>query len=256
MSKLVAIVTGASQGIGRATAVRLARDFSGLVLAARNGEALKEVAAEVKSNGAEPLAFALDLSIRKSAETLIKGTLDRFGRIDALLNISGAVPQIDLFEMTDEQWQAGLELKLHGARRLTILAWEALKASKGSVVLISGSAALDLKPGFAAVATVNAAIIALAKAFAEQGIKDGIQVNSVVPGPVMTGRRRSFIEKWAPAHGMTVEEATNKFPAEAGISRYGTPEEIAEVMAFLVSPGAKWLTGTSVRIDGGEIKGI
>jgi 3-oxoacyl-[acyl-carrier protein] reductase len=256
MPELVAVVTGASQGIGRATALRLAKDFSGLVLAARNGEALKEVAAEVKSSGAEPLAFGLDLSTRESAETLIKGTLDRFGRIDALLNIAGAVPQIDLFEMTDEQWRAGLELKLHGARRLTILAWEALKASKGSVVLISGSAALDPKPGFAAVATINAAIIALAKAFAEQGIKDGIQVNSVVPGPVMTGRRRSFMEKWAPAHGMTVEEATNKFPAEAGISRYGKPEEIAELMAFLVSPAAKWLTGTSVRIDGGEIKGI
>jgi 3-oxoacyl-[acyl-carrier protein] reductase len=256
MPESVAVVTGASQGIGRATALRLAKDFSALVLAARDGKALQEVAAEVKSSGAEPLAFALDLGIRESAETLIKGTLDRFGRIDALLNIAGAVPQIDLFEMTDEQWRAGLELKLHGARRLTILAWEALKASQGSVVLISGSAALDPKPGFAAVATINAAIIALAKAFSEQGIKDGIQVNSVVPGPVMTGRRRSFIEKWAPAHGMTPEEATKKFPEEAGISRYGQPEEIAELMAFLVSPGAKWLTGTSVRIDGGEIKGI
>jgi NAD(P)-dependent dehydrogenase (short-subunit alcohol dehydrogenase family) len=256
MAKLVAVVTGASQGIGRATALRLAKDFSALVLIARNGEALKEVAAEVKSSGADPLAFALDLSVRESAETLIKGTLDRFGRIDALLNIAGAVPQIDLFEMTDEQWQSGLELKLHGARRLTILAWEALKASKGSVVLISGSAALDPKPGFAAVATINAAIIALAKAFAEQGIKDGIQVNSVVPGPVMTDRRKSFMGKWAPAHGMTVEETTKKFPAEAGISRYGTPEEVADLIAFLVSPAAKWLTGTSVRIDGGEIKGI
>jgi 3-oxoacyl-[acyl-carrier protein] reductase len=256
MPELVAVVTGASQGIGRATALRLAKDFSAVVLAARDGKALQGVAEEVKSGGAEPLAFAIDLAIRESAETLIKGTLDRFGRIDALLNIAGAVPQIDLFEMTDEQWRAGLELKLHGARRLTILAWEALKASKGSVVLISGSAALDPKPGFAAVATINAAIIALAKAFSEQGIKDGIQVNSVVPGPVMTGRRRSFIEKWAPAHGMTPEEAAKKFPEEAGISRYGKPEEVAELMAFLVSPGAKWLTGTSVRIDGGEIKGI
>jgi 3-oxoacyl-[acyl-carrier protein] reductase len=256
MSELVAVVTGATQGIGRATALRLAKDFSALALAGRNGKALKEVAGEVQSIGAEPLEFCLDLSTRESAETLIKGTLDRFGRIDALLNIAGAVPQIDLFEMTDEQWRAGLELKLHGARRLTIQAWEALKASKGSVVLISGSAALDPKPGFAAVATINAAIIAIAKAFAEQGIKDGVQVNSVVPGAVMTGRRRSFMEKWAPVHGMTVEEATKKFPEEAGISRYGTPEEIADLMAFLVSPAAKWLTGTSVRMDGGEIKGI
>jgi 3-oxoacyl-[acyl-carrier protein] reductase len=96
----------------------------------------------------------------------------------------------------------------------------------------------------------------MAKAFAEQGIKDGVQVNGVVPGPVMTHRRKTFMEKWAPAHGMTVEEATKKFPAEVGISRYGTPEEVADLMAFLVSPAAKWLTGTSVRIDGGEIKGI
>ena len=131
----------------------------------------------------------------QSVEILIQRTLDRFSRIDARLNIAGAVPQIDLFEMTDARWEDGMALKLHGARRLTIRARDALKASNGAVVLISGSAALDPKPAFAAVATINAAIIALAKAFAEQGIKDGIQVNSVVPGPVMTGRRRSFLDR-------------------------------------------------------------
>ncbi|HEX4168540.1 MAG TPA: SDR family oxidoreductase [Bryobacteraceae bacterium] len=256
MNQSVAIVTGASQGIGRSTSIRLARDFSSIVLAARNAGALTETATAVKAAGAEPLICEVDLSRPESPETLVRTTLDRFGRIDALLNIAGAVPQIDLFEMTDEQWRAGMELKLHGARRLTIRAWDALKQSKGSVVFMSGSAALDPKPGFAAVAAINAAIIALAKAFAEQGIKDGVQVNSIVPGAVMTGRRRSFLEKWAPAHNMTIEDATNKFPEEAGISRYGQPEEIAALLAFMVSPEAKWMTGTSVRMDGGEIKGV
>jgi 3-oxoacyl-[acyl-carrier protein] reductase len=255
-TKSVAVVTGASQGIGRATALRLARDFAAIVLAARNEDELQNTAAAVRTAGAEPLVCALDLREPESAELLVKSSLDRFGRIDALLNIAGAVPQIDLFEMTDAQWNDGLALKLHGARRLTVHAWNALKASNGSVVLISGSAALDPKPGFAAVATINAAIIALAKAFAEQGIKDGVQVNSVVPGAVMTGRRRSFMDHWAPEHGMSVDEAMKQFPEKAGIARYGQPEEIADLMAYMVSPAAKWMTGTSVRIDGGEIKGI
>jgi 3-oxoacyl-[acyl-carrier protein] reductase len=212
----VAIVTGASQGIGRSTSVRLARDFSAIVLAARNADSLKQVAETVKTAGAEPLVCDIDLSQPESAATVVKTTVDRFGRIDALLNIAGAVPQIDLFDMTDEQWRAGTELKLHGARRLTIHAWESPKKSKGSVVFMSGSAALDPKPAFAAVAAINAAITALAKAFAEQGIKDEVQVNSIVPGPVMTGRRRSFIEKWAPANNMSVEEATKQFPEKWG----------------------------------------
>jgi len=255
-SGAVAVVTGASQGIGRATALRLARDFSAVVLAARNEDELEKTAAGVRSAGAEPLICAVDLREPQSAAVVVARTLDRLGRIDALLNIAGAVPQIDVFEMTDAQWEDGLALKLHGARRLTLHAWDALKASQGSVVLMSGSAALDPKPGFAAVAAVNAAIIALAKAFAEQGIKDGIQVNSVVPGAVMTGRRRSFMERWAPQHGMSVEEATRQFPEKAGIARYGQPEEIAGLMAYLVSKEARWLTGASVRMDGGEIKGI
>ena len=252
----VAIVTGASQGIGRATALRLARDFSVIVLVARDKDDLDQAAAQVMSAGAETMVYALDLRRSESAKTIVEGTLERFGRIDALLNIAGAVPQLDLFQMTDAQWDDGMALKFHGARRLTIEAWNALKASKGSVVFISGSAAFDPKPGYAAVATINAAINALAKAFAEQGIKDGVQVNSVSPGAVMTGRRRAFFEKWAPAHNLTVEEAIKKFPEQAGITRLGKPEEIADLMGYLVSPAAKWMTGAAVRMDGGEIKAI
>jgi NAD(P)-dependent dehydrogenase (short-subunit alcohol dehydrogenase family) len=166
--KPVAVVTGASQGIGRSTAIRLARDFSAIVLVARNADALKEVAGEVMIPGAE-----------------------------------------------------------------------ALKQSQGSVVFMSGSTALDPKPAFAAVAAINAAILALAKAFAEQRIKDGVQVNSIVPGAVMTGRRRSFMQKWAPAHNMSVEQAMQEFPKKVEIARCGQPEEIADLLAFMVSPAAR-----------------
>ena len=256
MSKSVAIITGASQGIGRATAVRLARDFSALVLVARNRANLDETAEKVGAAGAEALIIDADLALPEAAQAVVDQTLAAFNRIDALLNIAGAVPQIDLFEMTDAQWESGLAPKLHGARRLTIAAWPALMAAKGSVVLMSGNSALIPKAPYAAVGTINAAILALAKAFSDRGIADGVQVNSVLPGPVMTGRRRSYLQHWAPLHDMTVEEATVNFPNEAGIARYGEPEEIAELMAFLVSPGARWMTGSTVRMDGGEVKSV
>ncbi len=256
MSTSVAIVTGASQGIGRATALRLARDFTALVLVARNREGLETLAEDIRQLGKEALVIAADLADPAVPSRLVEETLARFGRIDALLNIAGAVPQIDLFEMSDAQWDAGFALKLHGARRLTIAAWPALIASKGAVVLMSGNSASMPKAPYAAVGTINAAIMALAKAFADRGIADGVQVNSVLPGPVMTGRRRSYLDHWAPLHGMSVEEATAKFPQEAGIARYGEPEEIAELMAFLVSPQARWMTGSTLRMDGGEVKAI
>ncbi|UVK53574.1 SDR family oxidoreductase [Mesorhizobium sp. AR02] len=205
MSTSVAIVTGASQGIGQATAIRLARDFSALALVARSRSKLEETAEAVRAAGAKALVIDADLARPEAAKTVVDQALAAFGRIDALLNIAGAVPQIDLFEMGDEQWDAGLALKLHGARRLTIAAWPALKAAKGAVVLMSGNSALFPKAPYAAVGTINAAIVALAKAFSD---------------------------------------------------RYGEPEEIAEVMAFLVSSAARWMTGSTLRMDGGEVKSI
>jgi 3-oxoacyl-[acyl-carrier protein] reductase len=172
------------------------------------------------------------------------------------LNIAGAVPGIDLFQMTDEQWNTGMELKLHAARRLTLRAWDALKAAKGAVVLIAGNTAEVPTASAAAVGVINAAIVALAKAFADRGLKDGIQVNSLSPGPVMTGRRLSMIEKWAAVHEVSLDEAKQRLLTQAGISRYGEPEDIAELMAFLVSPAARWMTGAQLRIDGGEVKSI
>jgi 3-oxoacyl-[acyl-carrier protein] reductase len=256
MKSNVVIITGASQGIGRATALRVAKDFSSVVLAARNGDALKEVAKAVEQAGAQALPLALDLREPAADKALVDEALKRFGRIDALINIAGAVPQIDILEMTDAQWDDGMALKLHGARRITIHAWNALKESKGSVVFTSGNSAQAPKSAYAAVATINAAIVAMARAFAERGIKDGVQLNSVLPGPVLTNRRKTYMEKYASAHNMTFEEAMEKFPAQTGISRYGQPEEIADLMAFLVSPQARWMTGSAVRMDGGEIKGV
>jgi 3-oxoacyl-[acyl-carrier protein] reductase len=256
MSKSVAIVTGASSGIGKATALRLARDFGAIVLAARSGEKLGEVGREIEAIGAEPLVLELDLMPATAAEIVVNNTLERFGRIDALVNIAGAVAGLDVFQMTDEQWSSGMELKFHAARRLTIRAWEALKTSKGSVVFISGNAAVIPKANAAAVGAINAAIEALAKAFADRGIADGVQVNSVSPGAIMTRRRLAMLEKAATSKKIALEDAKQQFLKQASVSRFGEAEEIADVMAFIVSPAARWMTGTVVRVDGGEVKSV
>jgi 3-oxoacyl-[acyl-carrier protein] reductase len=252
----VAIVTGASSGIGKATAIRLARDFSGITLAARGGENLADVGAQVKAIGAEPLIVEADLSTAAAAELVVKKTLETFGRIDALLNIAGAVPGLDVFEMTDEQWDAGMALKFHAGRRLAIHAWDALKSSRGSIVFISGNAADIPAAAQAAVGSINAGIEALAKAFAERGMTDGVQVNSVSPGAIMTSRRSGMLEKFATANKLSLEDAEKRFLARAGISRFGKPEEIADLMAFAVSPQARWMTGTTLRMDGGEVRSL
>ena len=256
MTKSVAIVTGASSGIGRATAIRLARDFGAVVIAARSAEKLDEVGREIKTAGAEPLVLDLDLIEATAAEALVGRTLERFGRIDALVNVAGAVAGLDLFEMTDAQWDAGMSLKFHGARRLTIRAWDALKRAKGSVVFMSGNAAENPKPGAAAVGAINAAIEALAKAFAERGIADGVQVNSISPGAIMTGRRLSMIEKAASSRNISLDDAKRLVLNQAGIARFGEAGEIAELIAFAVSPRARWMTGTVLRMDGGEVKSV
>jgi 3-oxoacyl-[acyl-carrier protein] reductase len=256
MTKSVAIVTGSSSGIGRATALRLARDFSAVVLVARSGENLTEVSDLVQKTGTESLVIEIDLSVPVSAETVIKETLTRFERIDALINIAGAVAGLDVFQMTDDQWDSGMALKFHGARRLAIHAWPALKIAKGSIVFISGNAANIPKAASAAVASINAAIEALTKAFADRGLEDGVQVNSVSPGAILTGRRLAMLERAAAAKNISLDEMKKTFLKQAGISRFGEPEDIAELIAFAVSPSSRFMTGTVLRMDGGEVKSL
>ncbi|KAJ9615459.1 hypothetical protein H2200_001534 [Cladophialophora chaetospira] len=252
----VIIITGASQGLGAASAVRLAKIYSTIVLVARNESLLGKVATEVEAEGAKTLTIPADLSLPESAKEVVAKTVDKFGRVDALFNNAGSVKPIDLFKLTDEQWNAGFDLKFHGARRLAIEAWPYLKAAQGAVLFMSGVAAEAPKAGNAAVSVVNSAVNALSKAFADRGIEDGVQVNTILPGPVETERLVTMATQVAETKGIPLDEAKENMRKSMGISRFGKPEEIAELVAYLLSPSAKWMTGSAVRIDGGVVKGI
>ncbi|SEJ37448.1 3-oxoacyl-[acyl-carrier protein] reductase [Dyadobacter sp. SG02] len=256
MTHRIAIVTGASSGIGAQTAIRLAKDFDGIVLVARRGELLGQIAGEIQGVGGAAYTIVADLHQPAAAEDIVRQAIGRFGQIDALVNVAGAVPQMNVLQMTDQQWDDSMQVKFHSARRLAVHAWPYLMQTRGSVIFLSGTAAENPKPASAAIASINAAINALAKAFAEQGIQDGVRVNAVLPGPIWTDRRKAFLEKSAVASGDAQEEISRKMLAQFGIERYGEPSEVAELIAFLLSEQARFITGTAIRIDGGEVKGI
>jgi len=247
-----AIVTGASRGIGRAIALKLGAQGMQVVLCGRDRALLDSAAREI----GHAHVVAGDLRLAESPGIVVAQALAAFGGIDVVVNNAGATKRGEFEELTDEDWADGYALKLFGAVRLTRAAWPHLKARGGSLVNIAGSGGRTPGAQFTIGGSVNAALLSFTKAMADVGLRDGVQVNAINPGPVRTARLEKRLAQVAAEKGVEASEALNIFMREEKVARVGEPEDIAAMVAFILSDHGRLLQGSLIDMDGGLTKTI
>jgi 3-oxoacyl-[acyl-carrier protein] reductase len=242
----VAIVTGSSRGIGRAIALALAKDGANIVVnAVSNITKAREVAEEIESMGREALVIVADVSKKEHVESMVEQTLKRFGKIDILVNNAGVVgPTVPIQELSEEDWERVISVDLKG----TFLCCRAviphmIRQRSGKIVNISSIAGKEGNANMTAYCAAKAGIIGLTKALAEEVAKYGIRVNCVCPALIETELVERMDTKQA-------EYLKSKIP----LGRLGKPEEVAELVKFLVSDASDFITGQAINIDGGRGK--
>jgi 3-oxoacyl-[acyl-carrier protein] reductase len=250
----VALVTGASRGIGKAIALELAGAGCDLLLTARDTAALDSIAAAVRALGRRAEIHAADLRGEGEPAKLADVAKEHFARLDILVNNAGASRRGSFFEQTEAEWQDGFALKFFAQVRLCRAAWPLLKTAQGSVVAIGGVGARAPVADYMIGSSVIGAQNAFMKALADLGKRDGVQVNSVHPGSVATDRFRGRLDKVMKRTGLDEAAAIEHHRKELDITRFGQSEDIAGLVGFIVSPRGRWLHGTGIDMDGGQVE--
>jgi NAD(P)-dependent dehydrogenase (short-subunit alcohol dehydrogenase family) len=245
----VALVTGASRGIGRATALLLAGEGADLVLAARGAEALEEVAAGVRERGRRALAVQADVGRQDDRERLAEMAIAELGRVDCL--VSNAT-NLDVYRDAQPEsalWDAHFQVDVLAAVRLTeLLAPQMRERRSGSIVFVSsvsGKMTYGCEHGYTA---MKAALIAAGKSLAVELARDGVRVNVVAPGTIATSDLARMLE--------VEPERVRELEAAIPSGRFGTAEEVASCIAFLLSDCSRWVVGHTLVVDGGQYPGI
>lgn len=248
LANKVGIVTGASRGIGQAIAEALAAEGMQLTVAARSREKLDELSRSLPTRS---FVQAVDLRDPQAPAAVVAATMQEFGRLDLLVNNAGATARGDFLTLSDGDWDDGFALKFFGAMRCCRAAWEPLRATRGAIVNISGIGGRTGSAEFTIGGAVNAAVLNLTKALADRGIADGIRVNAVNPGTILTDRLRSRVQRLAEEKGISVDAAAADLARAGKIARFGDPAHVARMVVFLASPVNEYCQGMIVDVDGG-----
>jgi 3-oxoacyl-[acyl-carrier protein] reductase len=246
----VAIVTGSSQGLGLASARALVDEGARVTLCARGADVLNVAAADLRQVAGQSnrvLAVAADVSTSAGAERVVADTLAHFGRIDILVNNVGKAGGTDIVNTTDDEWTAALDQTFFPAVRMSRLVVPEMRKQGGGVILMIASIWGRESGGRMTYNAVKAAEISLAKAMSQQLAKDQIRVNSIAPGSIAFEGGTWWKRTQEDPEGMAAF-----VKREIPFGRFGTPEEVGAVVAFLASPKAGWITGSSITVDGGQ----
>ena len=253
-----ALVTGASAGIGFATADRLASEGAHLALVARNESRLSQARAHIAgTHGVNVVQIVADLSLPDAPGRAVEQASDALGGIDILVNNAGSSPFGSLEAVGDGDWMSSIDLKLMGYVRCTRAVFAIMKENGGGVIVnVVGMAGRSASPAYV-LGSLNAALLHFTKSVAELGGPHGIRVMAVNPGLTTTDRMEEAIDVWARDAGMTNEEFRTAYLDErVPLGRFTTPEDVAEAIAYLCSDAAAPATGSAIELDGASTAGV
>jgi len=252
----VAIVTGASRGIGRQVALALAGEGCQVLLCARDVVALEAVADELGGAG---VAFVVDLTDPASAPAIVEACAASFGRLDILVNNVGAAEPKPLAQLTAADWQEGLEVNFLAAARLSVAALPTMRAARwGRLVHVASISGREPDPLFAPYSAAKAALLNLSTALSRAYAADGVLSSCVIPGVTITEMVEANAITTAEQTDRTPEEVMERMLAKQGIAagRFGRPDEVAAAIVFLASEAASWITGATLEVDGGTLRSV